>query len=100
MNELSVKKASADRDESMHVLYSRGKMLDGSNENCNYFECLQKIAKLTRRSSQEVEEIVLSGERKKISSSLSLKQLILLEAKFRELGLDVYIDSDKKKKLR
>ena len=78
------------KDDGTHILYSRGHLLDGMN----YFQSLQKIAELTRRNPQEVEELVLSGQRKKMRSSNSLKNLILLEAKFKELGLDVYIESE------
>lgn len=77
-------------NDGTHILYSRGHLLDGMD----YFTSLQKIAELTRRNPQEVEELVLNGQRKKMRSSNSLKNLILLEAKFKELGLDVYIESE------
>ena len=77
-------------DDGTHVLYSRGHLLDGAD----YFQSLRAIAELTKRNPQEVEELVLSGQRRKMRSSDSLKNLILLEAKFRELGLDVYIESE------
>ena len=75
--------------DEIHILYSRGYLLDG----VDYFSSLQKIAELTRRNSQTVEEHVLNGQRKKMRSSNSLKTLIQLEAKFRGVGLDVYIES-------
>lgn len=78
---------------NMHVLYSRGRMFK-STDDANYFDYLQKIAVLTRRSSQEVEEIILTGERKKIKSSATFKTLVQLEAKLKELSLDVYIEPE------
>ena len=64
----------------------------------NYFEYLKEIAVLTRRSSQEVEEIILTGQRKKIKSSSTLKLLVQLEAKLKELSLDVFIEQEKPEK--
>jgi len=81
---------SAENDGKMHVLYSCGRMSEDSNE-ADYFESLKKIAELTRRTTQRVEETILNGQRKKIKSSLSLKKLVQL-IKLKELGLDVYIE--------
>ena len=69
-----VKTNSANTDGKMHVLYSCGRMLEGHDSN--YFESLQKIAQLTKRTTQRVEETILNGERKKIKSSLSLKKMV------------------------
>jgi len=75
-----------------HVLYSRGRMFK-SADDANYFDYLQQIAVLTRRSPQEVEEIILTGKRKKIKSSAKLKTLVQLEAQLKKLSLDVYIEA-------
>jgi len=101
VNETSVQEATGvdgslnekgiDSKRKMHVLYSRGRMFK-SDYDVNYFDSLQKIAVLTRRSPQEVEEIILTGERKKIKSSSTLKTLVQLEAQLKELSLDVYIE--------
>ena len=88
------KKGKGTKKSNTHVLYSRGRMFK-SADDANYFEYLQKIAVLTRRSPQEVEEIILTGERKKIKSSTKLKTLVQLEAKLKELSLDVYIEAEK-----
>lgn len=71
-----------------HVLYSRGRVYD----EFNYFEALEKISAVTRRTKQQVEERILNGERKRLKSSNSLKKLLLLETKLKNVGLDVYIE--------
>jgi len=81
----------------VHVLYSNGRMFKTAEDE-NYFEYLKEIAVLTRRSSQEVEEIILTGQRKKIKSSSTLKLLVQLEAKLKELSLDVFIEQEKPEK--
>ena len=86
-------KGTSSENNNMHVLYSRGRMFKNADDE-NYFDYLQQIAVLTRRSPQEVEEIILTGERKKIKSSAKLKTLIQLEAKLKELSLDVYIEPE------
>ena len=86
-------KVTERQNNNMHVLYSRGRMFKNAEDD-NYFDYLQQIAVLTRRSPQEVEEIILTGERKKIKSSATLKTLIQLEAKLKELSLDVYIEPE------
>ena len=91
-----VKHGKSSSSGNIHVLYSRGRMFKNADD-ANYFELLQKIALLTRRSPQEVEEIILTGKRKKIKSSATLKTLIQLEAKLKELSLDVYIEPESDK---
>jgi len=84
---------SIEKNGNTHVLYSRGRMFKTADD-ANYFDYLQKIAVLTRRSPQEVEEIILNGKRKKIKSSTTLKTLVQLEAQLKELSLDVYIEPE------
>ena len=71
-----------------HVLYSRGRVF----EDFNYFEALEKISEVTRRTKQQVEERILNGKRKRLKSSRSLRKLIALETKLKNVGLDVYIE--------
>lgn len=75
-------------NETSHVLYSRGRLFDDHN----YFDALQKLAVVTRRTQQDVEERILNGERKRLKSSTSLRKLLQLESKLKGIGLDVYIE--------
>jgi len=79
---------ATDQSSLSHVLYSRGRILD----EFNYFESLDKLSETTHRPKKEVEERILNGERKRLKSSSCLKKLISLESKFKEIGLDVYIE--------
>jgi len=80
---------TAEREVS-HVLYSRGRVFD----EFDYFDALQKISEVTRRTKQQVEERILNGERKRLKSSHCLKTILLLETKLKNVGLDVYVETE------
>jgi len=75
--------------ETSHVLYSRGYLYD----EFDYFDSLKKISKLMRKTQLQVQEVVLCCRTKRLKSSTNLKQLMVLESKFKSLGLDVYIET-------
>jgi len=77
-----------------HILYSRGRLFD----EFNYFDSLDKLSEVTRRSKQQVEEFLLNGEHKRLKSSSCLKKLIRLESKLKKIGLDVYIEMQEESK--
>jgi hypothetical protein len=54
---------------------------------------IEKIATLTSKTRQQIEERLLSGQRKRVKSSHSLAKLVRLEIKFKDAGFDVYIDN-------
>ncbi|WP_353410012.1 hypothetical protein [Arenicella sp. 4NH20-0111] len=81
--------------EPKHVLYSRGQLIE--SEDVDQENALAQLAIVTSRTTDQVRERLLCGERKKIKSSASLKQLIRLQQKLENCGLDAYIKLDDKK---
>jgi len=71
-----------------HVLYSRGRLFD----EFDYVESLSKLSNVTRRTEEQVEQRLLSGEQRRVKSSYSLKKIMRLEKKLKSLGLDVFIE--------
>lgn len=82
--------------EPRHVLYSRGQLIE--SEEVDHENALAQLASVTSRTTDQVLERLLCGERKKIKSSASLKQLIRLQQKLESCGLDAYIKLDDKSK--
>jgi len=78
--------------EPLHTLYSRGQLTKSAEADRE--TALAMLASATRRTSHQVKERLLSGQRKKIKSSASMKKLILLQQKLTDCGLDVYIKPD------
>ena len=72
----------------VHVLYSRGHLFDDTNQE----EALEKLATITRKTTQQIEKRLLSGRRKKVKSSHSLEKLLKLKRRLTDIGLDVYIE--------
>ena len=75
---------------SSHVLYSRGRLLSLSNGE----SAMQKLAALTNRTIDQIENKLLTGKRMRVKSSNSLARLHKLQTRLRAAGLDVYIDFD------
>ena len=71
-----------------HVLYSKGRL----RKNFNHDEAVVKLAEMTRKSVEQVEERLLNGKPKRIKSSDSLDKLYRLKTKLESNGLDVYIE--------
>jgi len=76
------------QEAATHVLYSRGRLFD----DVDYFDALKKLSKITKRTEQQIESSLLSGERTRLKSSNSLDKLMRLEKKLKSNGLDVYIE--------
>ena len=76
-----------------HVLYSRGRLFD----EFDYFEALSKLSIITHRSKKDLEEELLNGEKKRVKSSFSLKKIMYLEKKLKDIGLDVFIEIEELK---
>jgi len=74
--------------ENSYVLYSKGQLLDG----CDYFASLDKLSKITHRTKQQIEERLLNGKKGRLKSSGCLKTILKLESRFKEAGLDVFIE--------
>jgi hypothetical protein len=79
---------SSEIHDMRHVLYSRGRLL----EDADQIDAIVELSSITRRTVEEVERRLLSGERKRIKSSDSLTKLFRLEKKLKASGLDVYIE--------
>jgi len=79
------------REQDMtHVLYSSGKLLDTADR----LSAIEKIASMTSKNAETIEERLLGGHRKRVKSSNSLTKLIRLEIKLKRAGFDVYIDKN------
>lgn len=72
-----------------HILYARGRLLDTADRR----QAIKQIASMTSKSAEQIEERLLSGQRRRVKSSESLSKLKRLEAKFRDAGFDVYIEN-------
>ena len=73
-----------------HILYARGKLLDMADRKF----AIQQIATMTSKSCKQIEERLLSGQRKRVKSSDSLSKLMRLAEKFKNAGFDVYIENE------
>jgi hypothetical protein len=71
-----------------HILYARGKLLDSADRR----SAIEQIALMTSKSMEQIEQRLLSGQRRRVKSSECLEKLKRLEKKFRAAGFDVYID--------
>ena len=76
------------REQMAHILYTRGKLLSTADRGM----AIERMASMTSKTKDQIEERLLSGKRKRIKSSKSLSKLMRLEVKLKAAGFDVYID--------
>lgn len=78
------------QDKMIHVLYARGTLLDKADRQ----SAVEEMALMTSKTTEQIEQRLLSGQRKRIKSSDSLAKLIRLEEKLKNAGFDVYIEME------
>lgn len=71
-----------------HILYARGTLLDAADRH----SAIETMALMTSKTTKQIEQRLLSGQRKRVKSSGSLSKLVRLEMKLKAAGFDVYID--------
>lgn len=77
-----------DLENMTHILYARGTLLEMADRQA----AIEQMALMTSKTTKQIEQRLLSGERKRVKSSGSLSKLVRLEIKLKAAGFDVYID--------
>jgi hypothetical protein len=78
------------QDDMTHILYARGTLLDAADRQ----SAVEQMASMTSKTTEQIEQRLLSGQRKRVKSSDSLAKLMRLEEKLKAAGFDVYIDKE------
>lgn len=75
--------------EATHHLFSTGYLFDGFD----YFDSLDKLSTIAKHSPLQVQERMLCCKTSLIMRSRNLDELVRLETKLVDIGLDVFIES-------
>lgn len=75
------------QDKASLGLFSTGYLFDGFD----YFDSLNKLSTIAKHSPIQVQEKILCCKTKLIKRSRNLEELVKLEMKLANIGLDVFI---------